>query len=52
MANSTRCANGALSRTTQGSLLAEKQFVQSYIADSYAQLTQFRPAHAVRRVVD
>src|SRR6201997_5437300 len=32
----------ALSRTTQGSLLAEKQFVQGYIADSYAQLTQFR----------
>jgi acyl-CoA dehydrogenase len=32
----------ALSRTTQGSLLAEKQFVQGYIADSYAQLMQFR----------
>jgi acyl-CoA dehydrogenase len=32
----------ALSRTTQGSLLGEKQFVQGYIADSYAQLTQFR----------
>jgi acyl-CoA dehydrogenase len=32
----------ALSRETQGSLLAEKQFVQGYIADSYAQLTQFR----------
>jgi acyl-CoA dehydrogenase len=32
----------ALSRTTQGSLLSEKQFVQGYIADSYAQLTQFR----------
>jgi acyl-CoA dehydrogenase len=32
----------ALSRTTQGGLLAEKQFVQGYIADSYAQLTQFR----------
>src|SRR5436309_1140615 len=32
----------ALSRTTQGSLLAEKQFVQGYIADSYAQLVQFR----------
>jgi acyl-CoA dehydrogenase len=32
----------ALSRTTQGSLLADKQFVQGYIADSYAQLTQFR----------
>jgi len=32
----------ALSRTTQGSLLADKQFVQGYIADSYAQLKQFR----------
>ncbi len=32
----------ALSRTTQGSILAQKQFVQGYIADSYAQLTQFR----------
>jgi acyl-CoA dehydrogenase len=26
----------------QGSVLADKQFVQGYIADSYAQLTQFR----------
>jgi acyl-CoA dehydrogenase len=32
----------ALSRHTQGSVLADKQFVQGYIADSYAQLTQFR----------
>jgi len=32
----------ALSRQTQGSLLAEKQSVQNYIADSYAQLMQFR----------
>jgi acyl-CoA dehydrogenase len=32
----------ALSRQTQGSLLADKQFVQGYIADSYAQLMQFR----------
>jgi acyl-CoA dehydrogenase len=32
----------ALSRETQGSLLADKQFVQGYIADSYAQLLQFR----------
>jgi acyl-CoA dehydrogenase len=32
----------ALSRETQGSLLAEKQFVQGYIADSYIQLKQFR----------
>src|SRR6266702_8790276 len=32
----------ALSRETQGSLLSDKQFVQGYIADSYAQLLQFR----------
>jgi len=32
----------ALSRQTQGSLLADKQSVQNYIADSYAQLMQFR----------
>jgi acyl-CoA dehydrogenase len=32
----------ALSRETQGSLLADKQFVQGYVADSYAQLVQFR----------
>jgi acyl-CoA dehydrogenase len=32
----------ALSRHTAGGLLAEKQFVQGYIADSYAQLIQFR----------
>ncbi len=32
----------ALSRETQGSLLADKQSVQNYIADSYAQLMQFR----------
>ena len=32
----------ALSRETKGSLLADKQFVQGYVADSYAQLTQFR----------
>jgi acyl-CoA dehydrogenase len=32
----------ALSRETQGSVLADKQFVQGYIADSYAQLVQFR----------
>lgn len=31
-----------LSRTTAGSLLADKQAVQGYIADSYAQLKQFR----------
>jgi acyl-CoA dehydrogenase len=32
----------ALSRETAGSRLSEKQFVQGYIADSYAQLVQFR----------
>ena len=32
----------ALSRETQGGLLGDKQFVQGYIADSYAQLKQFR----------
>ncbi len=32
----------ALSRETQGSLLADKQFVQGYIADSYAEIKQFR----------
>src|SRR4029453_1354888 len=32
----------ALIRETAGSLLADKQFVQGYIADSYAQLKQFR----------
>ncbi len=32
----------ALSRHTQGSILADKQTVQNYIADSYAQLMQFR----------
>jgi acyl-CoA dehydrogenase len=32
----------ALSREVQGGRLADKQFVQGYIADSYAQLVQFR----------
>jgi acyl-CoA dehydrogenase len=32
----------ALSRTTQGSLLADKQIVQGYIADSFAEIMQFR----------
>ncbi|MEY2433652.1 MAG: acyl-CoA dehydrogenase, partial [Acidimicrobiaceae bacterium] len=32
----------ALSRETQGSLLAEKQSVQNFIADSYIELMQFR----------
>ncbi len=31
-----------LSRQTAGSLLADKQAIQAYIADSYAQLKQFR----------
>src|SRR4029078_13324628 len=35
------CAR-ALSRETQGSLLADKQSVQNFIADSYIELTQFR----------
>ncbi len=32
----------ALSRSTRGSLLAEKQYVQGYIADSWIELQQFR----------
>ncbi|HEV3124496.1 MAG TPA: acyl-CoA dehydrogenase family protein [Candidatus Dormibacteraeota bacterium] len=32
----------ALSRETQGGPLADKQFVQGYIADSYTELVQFR----------
>ena len=32
----------ALSRETQGSILADKQSVQNYIADSYAELMQFK----------
>jgi len=32
----------AVSRRTQGSLLADKQSVQNFVADSYIQLTQFR----------
>ncbi|MBL7499999.1 acyl-CoA dehydrogenase family protein [Frankia sp. CNm7] len=32
----------ALSRETRGSLLAKKQSVQNYVADSYAELMQFR----------
>jgi acyl-CoA dehydrogenase len=32
----------ALSRRTQGDLLASKQMVQQYIADSFIQLEQFR----------
>lgn len=32
----------ALSRQTKGSRLADKQFVQGYIADSYIELQQFR----------
>jgi len=32
----------ALSRESHGGVLADKEFVQGYIADSYAQLVQFR----------
>jgi acyl-CoA dehydrogenase len=32
----------ALSRTTKGGLLGEKEAVQDFIADSYAEITQFR----------
>jgi acyl-CoA dehydrogenase len=32
----------ALSREVSGGMLSDKQFVQGYIADSYAQLAQFR----------
>jgi acyl-CoA dehydrogenase len=32
----------ALSRTTRGSLLADKQYVQGYIADAWIELEQFR----------
>jgi len=35
-------AERALSRTTQGSLLADKQLVQKHLADSYIELQQFR----------
>ncbi|SDH70377.1 acyl-CoA dehydrogenase family protein [Pseudonocardia oroxyli] len=35
-------AERALSRTTQGTLLADKQLVQSFLADSYIELQQFR----------
>ena len=42
----------ALSRETQGSLLADKQFVQGYIADSYAQLDAVPAVRALHRVVD
>ena len=42
----------ALSRETQGSLLADKQFVQGYIADSYAQLTAVPAVRALHRVGD
>ena len=42
----------ALSRETQGSLLAEKQLVQGYIADSWAQIEQFRLLVLRHRVED
>ena len=39
---STPCASGRSAARWPGGLLADKQFVQGYIADSYAQLMQFR----------
>ena len=42
----------ALSRETQGSLLADKQFVQGYIADSYAQLVAVPAVRALHGVGD
>ena len=42
----------ALSRQVPGGLLADKQFVQGYIADSYAQLMQFRLLRPLHGVVD
>ncbi len=35
-------ARRAKSRFTQGSLLADKQLIQEFVADSYVELTQFR----------
>ena len=35
-------ARRAKSRFTQGSLLADKQLVQEFVADSYTELTPFR----------
>ena len=43
---------GAEPRRPQGGLLADKQFVQGYIADSYAQLDAVPPVRAVHGVVD
>ena len=42
----------ALSRETQGSLLADKQMVQNMIADSYAELIAVPPVRAAHRVDD
>jgi acyl-CoA dehydrogenase len=42
----------ALSRYTAGGKLSEKQFVQGYIADSYAQLTPVPAVRPVHRVGD
>ena len=42
----------ALSRETSGGLLSDKQYVQGYIADSYAQLMQFRPVRSLHRLGD
>ena len=41
-----------LSRETQGGLLARKQFMQGDIADSYAELQQFRLLRPVHRLGD
>ena len=41
-----------LSRETQGSLLARKQFIQGDIADSYAELAAVPPARPVHRLGD
>ena len=41
-----------LSRETQGSLLAKKQFIQGDIADSYAELPAVPPAGALHRLGD
>jgi len=44
--NAQRCldmmAERALSRTTKGSLLADKQAVQAFLSDSYIEIQQFR----------
>ena len=46
------CERAAVARKTQGGVLADKQSVQDYMADSYIQLIQFRLLRAVRGVGD